>query len=76
MTVETVLRRIEQRCRVDAEVFAKYEPLVDGVKMCMPGPGARGEARGSVAALNEIRVLCRALRREHRLSNIRRALRH
>jgi len=74
MTVETVLRRIEQRCRVDAEVFAKYEPLVDGVKMS--GPGARGEARGSVAALNEIRVLCRALRREHRLSNIRRALRH
>ncbi len=69
MTVETVLRRIERQCRVDAKAFSEYEPLVDGRKMCMPGPGARGEARGSVATLDEIRTLCRTLRREHRLSN-------
>ena len=66
MNVETVLRRIERQCRVDAKAFAKYEPLVDGRKLCVPGPGARGEARGSVATLDEIRTLCRTLRREHR----------
>ena len=69
MTVETVLRRIERQCRVDAKAFSEYEPLVDGRKLCVPGAGARGEARGSVATLDEIRTLCRTLRREHRLSN-------
>jgi len=69
MTVETVLRRIEKQCREDAAAFRGYKPMVCGKKLPVPGPGACGEARGSVTTLDEIRTLCRTLRREHRLSN-------
>lgn len=69
MTVETVLRRIEKQCRDDAIAFGQYKPLVCGKKLPVPGLGACGEARGSATTLDEIRTLCRCLRREHRLSN-------
>jgi hypothetical protein len=69
VTVETVLRRIEKQCRDDAIAFGQYKPLVCGKKLPVPGLGACGEARGSATTLDEIRTLCRCLRREHRLSN-------
>ena len=68
MTVEQVLRRIERECREDMDALKGYAPRWRGDK----GPvmmGARSEARGVVNKCKEIRLLCRKLRREHRISN-------
>lgn len=68
MTVEQILRRIEKQCRNDIKAFEKYEPRWRGSK----GPimkGAVSEARGVVDTCKDVMALCRALRRENRLSN-------
>jgi len=69
VTVETVLRRIERECREDMSALEGYEPhwRPDGTGPIMKG--ARSEARGVVDKCREIRLLCRKLRRERRISN-------
>lgn len=71
MTVEQVLRRIERECREDMKALDGYAPTLrpDGTGPVMKG--ARSEARGVVDKCREIRLLCRKLRREHRISNAR-----
>ncbi len=69
MTVEQVLRRIERQCRKDMAAYDGYAPRWRGDK----GPimkGAQAEARGVVDCCNDIRTLCRLIRREHRISNV------
>jgi len=66
MTVEQVLRRVEKECREDIAAFRGYAPRWRGDK----GPimkGAQSEARGVVDKCEEIRTLCRKMRREHRI---------
>lgn len=60
MKAETVLRKIERHCREERKVYASYKP---------PRPsmtGAKAEARGIVWALDEMRDLCRCLRKENK----------
>jgi hypothetical protein len=59
ITSETVLRRIEKRCRDEITVW-------NNPQMSHPGPGALGECRGGVYANDEILVLCRQIRKELR----------
>jgi hypothetical protein len=68
MTVEQVLRRIERECLEDMDAIKGYAPRWRSDK----GPimkGAQSEALGGVDKCREIRLLCRKLRREHRISN-------
>ena len=69
MTVEQVLRRIESQCREDVKAYTGYAPRL---RQGGTGPvmkGAQSEARGVVDCCNDVRTLCRKLRREHRMSN-------
>lgn len=68
MTVEQVLRRIERECREDMAALKGYAPRWRGDKGSVM-KGAQAEARGVVDKCREIRLLCRKLRREHRISN-------
>lgn len=61
MTVETCLRRIEKECRENIAVYKNYKPIIDGKEHAMKG--ARAEARGCVTAYEEIKTLCRKLRK-------------
>jgi len=68
MTVEQVLRRIEKQCREDIAAYKGYAPRWRGDKGAVM-KGAQSEARGVVDACQDIRILCRKLRREHRVFN-------
>ena len=70
ITVETVLRRIEAQCREDVKAYTGYAPRYrqDGTGPIMTG--AQAEARGVVDCCEDVRSLCRKLRREHRISNV------
>ena len=70
MTLEKVLRTIERECRENEKAFGKsYTPKWHGDHGA-PMTGAMAEARGVCDCCREIRVLCRKLRRQHRISNI------
>jgi hypothetical protein len=66
MTTEKALRRIEKWCR-EEERLRGVKLTLRGEKGGAPMLGANGEIRGIVMACGEIRALCRALRREHRM---------
>lgn len=78
MTLEKALRRIESECRENQKAFGKsyapkwrvgktYGPMWTGPRGA-PMRGAMAEARGVYDFADEIRVLCRKLRRQHRSS--------
>lgn len=69
MTIETVLRRIERHCRENERAYLAYRPRWRGNKGKVM-QGASGEARGMVASSEEIRMLCRKIRREHRSARL------
>ena len=68
MTVEQALRRIERMCRDDARRLKGYAPRWRGDKGAIM-KGAQAEARGMVDQCEEVRRLCRKLRREHRIED-------
>ena len=68
MTVEQVLRRIERECR-ESEKLQCYVPRWRDDKSPVM-KGARGEARGAMDQCEDIRALCRKLRREHSMAQL------
>lgn len=60
MTPETVLRRIEKYCRENQKVMENWTPKYNWMHRAL------GEARGAVETYQEIRELCREIRRKRK----------
>ena len=63
MEVEKALRIIERHCREEIAGFKGYDPAFKTLKL----EGAKHEARGCVSTYEEIRTLCRKIRKQDKI---------